>query len=112
MTDDTVQTVGQMLQVVTPVLGEVLTTEELAATSLRVIRQPAGHPIPPLETWPTLQNSDLLDEDTLLELHTFDYRRGSWMQGIETAADMRTRFRSELQDYVAESTFGWGQWRP
>ena len=112
MTDDLVRIVGEMLDVLMPVLSEISTAEELAATSLRVVRRPAGHPVPPLEAWPARQGGDPLDEDTLLELRTFDHRRGSWMQGIETAADMRTRFRSELQDHVAESAFGWGQWRP
>lgn len=52
-----------------------------------------------------------MTDDVLLEIKTFDYQRGSWMQGRETAAEMCERFRGELQDYVATGTCGWGQWR-
>lgn len=111
MSDALVRTVGEMLQTVTPALQEVLSDEELAATSTRVIRPTAGHTMLTMD-WPTLDADDVLDDDTLLDYRTFDDRGGSWMQGIETATEMYERFRSELQDFVAESKFGWGQWRP
>lgn len=106
-----VRTVGEMLQVVAPALREILTEQELAATTTRVLRQPAALLVPVTDTWPVLDDGDVLDDDTLLEVRTFDDRCGSWMQGRETAAEMFARFRSELQDHVAESAFGWGQLR-
>ncbi|MFD1721854.1 hypothetical protein [Amnibacterium endophyticum] len=103
---------GEMLDVVAPALREILSVEELAATSTRVIRQTAGHSMLTLEDWPTLTADDQLDDETLLAFQTFDDQGGSWMQGRETATQMYKRFRSELQDFVAESKFGWGQLRP
>lgn len=46
---------------------------------------------------------DALSDQTLLESRTFGNRGGSWMQGGETATEMDARFRSEFQDYIAES---------
>lgn len=112
MSDALVRTVGEMLRAVTPALREILSEEELAATSTRVVRQTAGHSISTMDDWPTLDTDDVLDDGTLLDYRTFDDRGGSWMQGRETATEMYERFRSELQDFVAESEFGWGQWRP
>lgn len=106
------KTVSQMLQVVTPALREILTPDELAATSTRVVRQTPG--LFPVE-WqirPVRMQEDTLDDRTLLEVRIFDDRCSSWMQGRETAIEMYERFRTELQDFVAESTFGWGELRP
>ena len=112
MTEQLVRTVREMLQVVAPALEEILTAEELAATSTRVIRQPAGESMLTIKDWPAVTSEDALSDETLLEFRTFEDWGGSWMQGRETAAEIYARFRSELQDYVAESKFGWGQWRP
>lgn len=112
MTNRRVRTVGEMLEVVAPALREILSAEELAATSTRVVRQTAEHSMLTLEDWPALTADDQLDDETLLAFQTFDDQGGSWMQGRETATEMYKRFRSELQDFVAESSFGWGQLRP
>lgn len=106
------KTVGQMLQVVTPALDEVLTADELAATSTRVVRQTAGQSPMEWQIRPVRRDEDTLDDRTLLEVRIFDDRCSSWMQGRETPVEMYERFRSELQDFVAESTFGWGELRP
>jgi hypothetical protein len=112
MADRRVRTVGEMLEVVAPALREILSAEELAATCTRVIRQTAEHSMLTLEGWPRLTADDQLDDETLLAFQTFDDQGGSWMQGRETATQMYERFRSELQDFVSESRFGWGQLRP
>ena len=101
-----------MLYVTAPAMRELLTAEELAATSTRVIRKADGHSMLTIKHWPTVDPDEELDDETLLEFHTFEDWGGSWMQGRETATEMYERFRSELQDFVAESRFGWGQWRP
>lgn len=107
-----VRTVGEMRQVIAAALVEILTDDELAATVLRVLQRPADQSMMTLEQWPERCESDLLDEETLLDFHVFDAHGGSWMQGSGTAAEMYARFRSELQDFVATSSFAWGQWRP
>lgn len=112
MAEPPVRTVGEMLRVVDRVLPEILTEEELAALTMRVLHVPDVATLQWLEQAPERLGSDLLDEQTLLVYGVHDDRGGSWMQGSETAAAMRERFRGELQDFVAESAFGWGQWRP
>ena len=112
MPDRIVRTVGEVLRIVAPALREILTEHELAATTIRAVRQPGDQQMPALETWPTLGNGDRLDDRTLLHIRTFVDSCGSWVQGRETASEMYERVRSELQDFVAESTFGWGQLRP
>ena len=111
MVDRLVRTVGEMLRVVESAMCEILSEDELGATSIRVTRETALDPITRLEDVSALDAEDELDDDTLLQFTVFDERGGSWMQGRETAADMHRRFRSELQDFVAESRFGWGQLR-
>lgn len=101
-----------MLEVIAPVLREILTVEERAATTTRVVRRTPGHRMLTLADWPVVPPEDELDDETLLVFRTFDEQGGSWMQGRETATQMVERFRSELQDFVAESRFGWGQLRP
>lgn len=112
MAEVVVRTVGEMLQVTAPALLEILTAAELGAMRIRVLRQPGGASMLTLADWPEVSVNDVLDDGTLLEFRTVDDWGGSWMQGRETAIEMYERFRSELQDYVAESKFGWGQWRP
>lgn len=112
MAEVLVRTVSEMLHVTAPALREILTAEELAATKLRVVRRTDGASMLTLKDWPKVNVNDVLDDGTLLEFRTFDDWGGSWMQGRETATAMYERFRGELQDYVAESKFGWGEWRP
>lgn len=112
VTEAPVRTVGEMLRVVERVLPEILTEEELAALTLRVLHMPELATLEEREQAPERDGSDLLDEQTLLVYGIHDDRGGSWMQGRESASAMRERFRGELQDFVAESAFGWGQWRP
>lgn len=58
MSDALVRTVGEMLQTATPALREILSDEELTATSTRVIRQTAGHSISRRDDWPTHRDRD------------------------------------------------------
>lgn len=106
-----VRTVGEMRLIIAPALAEILTPQECAATRLRVLHR-AGYSMADRARWPERGDTDRLDEMTLLDYVVFDDRGGSWMHDIETAPEMYSRFRSELQDFVAESRFGWGQWRP
>lgn len=40
-----------------------------------------------------------------------DEHMGFWIALIESSEQFRVRFRSELQDFIAERSFGWRQLR-
>lgn len=108
-----------MRQAMAPALREILTAEELAATTITAVREPPEardpehHVIPPFDQWPQVEDEALLDDQILLRVCTFSDSIGIWAGGgRETAEELHERFRSDLQDFVAESTFGWGQLRP
>lgn len=103
-------TVEELIEAVQPALREILTPEELAATTTKVPWAPdfmtgLGHR-------QTMSDNEPLRPEAMLEVRTLDEYQGIWIDGHETAAEVYERVRSDLQDFVAESKFGWGQLRP
>lgn len=64
-----------------------------------------------------LDNVELISEDDgslLAEFTAGDEQAGSWLRtpGVEiTVEDLAEQVFSDLQDFVAESSFGWGELR-
>lgn len=56
-------------------------------------------------------SSTIVSEDLLLRVVVFDEEMGFWLYPPEDASGFTARLRSELQDFVAESGFGWGELR-
>ncbi|GAA4755135.1 hypothetical protein GCM10025783_30360 [Amnibacterium soli] len=103
-------TVGEFMDAVQPALQEILSPEELAETTTRVTWSavaPTG-----LGRRRPMSDDEPLLPDALLEVRTLGEHKGIWVDGAETAAEAYERVRSDLQDFVAESKFGWGQLRP
>jgi hypothetical protein len=103
-------TVAELIQAVQPALREILTAEELAATTTRVTWAPDR--MTGLGRRRTMSDGEPLRPEALLEVRTLGEHQGIWVDGNETATEVYERVRSDLQDFVAESTFGWGQLRP
>ena len=86
--------------VVVPVLDQLLRPGELDQVGLE---PPVTGPWPPSEA-------------VLLRVVVVGEAFGSWAwtpgQVDETAAELRARLASDLQDFIAESGFGWAQLRP
>ncbi len=97
-------TVGELKVAIQPALQEILTAEELASTSVRVTDEST-----PLAS---LDDEQPLTESTQLQVFIMGESAILWVNGDETHEEVYTRVRSDLQDFVAESTFGWGQLRP
>ena len=87
-------------EVVTPVLDQLLRPGELES---------AGLTCPPPFSGPPLG-------DVLLSVVAGGESFGVWVwthgQLEETAAELRARLASDLQDHVVESRVGWGELRP
>ena len=49
MTDHVVRAVDEALRIMAPALREILAEHELAATTVRAVRQPRDQPMPALE---------------------------------------------------------------
>lgn len=96
--------VGGLKAAVAPALREILRAEELAAASVRVL-----HSAAPLSA---MDDGEALGPDTQLQVFVLGESCLAWVDGSESAEEVRARIRSDLQDFVAESTFGWGQQRP
>ena len=86
--------------VVTPVLDQMLRPGELDDVS--AIPTPTG-------PWPG-------SEGTLLRVVAAGepFHFWVWTPGVveETPAELRARLASDLQDFIAESRFGWAELRP
>lgn len=97
-------TVGELKSAIQPALREIFTADELAASSVRVTEEST-----PLTS---LDDQEPLTQSTQLQIFTMGESAILWVDGSESAEAVFARVRSELQDFVAESTFGWGQLRP
>ena len=97
-------TVGQLKSAIHPAVLEILTADEQAEMSIRVTRQSA-----PMTA---LDDAEQLTASTQLQVFTMGESAIIWVNGDETSDKVRTRVRSDLQDFVAESRFGWGRLRP
>ena len=103
-------TVAELRTAIAPALREILTSEELAATTVRVACWVAPLEGPPDEAW--LTDADEVGTDTMIVVTTLGETQGLWVDGSESPSELHERVRSDLQDFVAESRFGWGQLRP
>lgn len=98
------ETVGALKEAIAPALREILTPEELASASVRVLAPDA-----PLSA---LGDDRPLGPDLQLQVFVLGESCIVWVDVTESAHDAYERVRSDLQDFVAESSFGWGQLRP
>ncbi|WP_207343649.1 hypothetical protein [Arthrobacter sp. E3] len=55
--------------------------------------------------------STIISEDLLLRVFVYDEQIGFWLYPPEDTNGFIARLRRELQDFVAESGFGWGELR-
>lgn len=97
-------TVGDLKAAVAPALRGILTTEELASASVRVLAADA-----PLAS---LADDTRLGPEMQLQVLVLGESLVVWVDERESAQQAYERVRSDLQDFVAESAFGWGQLRP
>lgn len=108
--DPCVMTVAELIKAVQPALPEILTPEELAETTSTVTWAP--HFMTGLGRRQTMSDDEPLRPEAMLEVRILGEHQGIWGNGDETAIEVYERVRSDLQDFVAESRFGWGQLRP
>jgi hypothetical protein len=99
-----VMTVAELKAAIGPAVREILTAEEFRLSSVRVTSESA-----PLAS---LGDSEPLTQSTQLQVFVMGESAVIWVGGDETRDEVYTRVRSDLQDFVAESKFGWGQLRP
>lgn len=93
--------VEEILLAARPALEAILTSNELERTHLDVVttkREP-------------VTASTIISADLLLRVFVYDEEMGFWLYPPEGINGFAARLRSELQDFVAESGFGWGQLR-
>ncbi|WP_269936535.1 hypothetical protein [Arthrobacter sp. HY1533] len=93
--------VEDILLAARPALEAILTTKELEHTSMDVVTA-KGEPV---------TSSRIISADLLLRVFVHDEQMGFWLYPPEGASGFTARLRSELQDFVAESGFGWGELR-
>ena len=84
-----------------PALEAILTPNELERTHLDVVTT-RDEPV---------KSSTSISEDLLLRVIVCDEEMRFWLYPPEGAYGFTARLRSELQDFVAESGFGWGELR-
>ncbi|GAA5229582.1 hypothetical protein [Arthrobacter cryoconiti] len=93
--------VEEILLAAQPALEAILTPIELERTRLDVVttkREP-------------VTASTIVSADLLLRVFVYDEQMGFWLYPPEGINGFTTRLHSELQDFVAESGFGWGELR-
>ena len=93
--------VEEILLAARPALEAILTPDELEHTHIDVVTE-RGEPV---------TSSTIASADLLLRVFVFDEEIGFWLYPPEGADGFTARLRSELQDFVAESGFGWGELR-
>lgn len=93
--------VEEILLAAQPALEATLTPIELDLTRLDVVTT-KGEPVPA---------STIISADLLLRVFVYDEQMGFWLYPPEGINGFMARLRSELQDFVAESGFGWGELR-
>lgn len=93
--------VEEILLAARPALEAILTPDELEHTQIKVVTT-NGEPVP---------SSTLVSDDLLLRVVVYDEEMGFWLYPPEDANGFTARLRSELQDFVAVSGFGWGELR-
>lgn len=94
-------TVEDILLAAQPALEEILTPNELGRTHVDVVTT-KDQPVMSLA---------IAREDLLLRVVVFDGAMRVWLYPPGDANGFTVRLRSDLQDFVAESGFGWGMLR-
>ena len=93
--------VEEILLAARPALETILTPNELERTQLDVVTT-RDEPV---------TSSTIISEDLLLRVVVYGEEMRFWLYPPEGANGFTARLRSELQDFVAESGFGWGELR-
>lgn len=93
--------VEDILLAAQPALEEILTPKELERTRVDVVTT-KDEPV---------MSSAIISEDLLLRVVVCDESMRVWLYPPEDANGFTARLRSDLQDFVAESGFGWGELR-
>ena len=86
-----------------PVIRELLTEQELATLELSIRAAPDGA---------ALRGDFVIgtDEEWLVvTVHGEQFN--AWLASEKTDDENRDRFYSDLRDWIAETSFGWGQFR-
>lgn len=91
----------EILLAARPALEAILTPNELERTHMDVVTT-KGEPV---------GSSTIVSEDLLLRVVVYDEEMWFGLYPPEGANGFTARLRSELQDFVAESGFGWGELR-
>lgn len=95
-------TVAEALAAVDNAAREILSVDELANMRLRVEVTSVNASRSPSSMVPSGQQVIVV---------VFDDEARLWLNPEETVPELFVRARSDLQDFVAESRFGWGQRR-
>ncbi|WP_146070346.1 hypothetical protein [Arthrobacter sp. GMC3] len=93
--------VEEILLAARPALDAILTPNEIECTRVDVVTS----------KFEPVQSSTLVSDDLLLRVIVYDEAMGFWLYPPEDVDGFTARLRSELQDFVAESGFGWGELR-
>jgi hypothetical protein len=106
--DEVVRTVDDYLQdviprVYMPVMRELLTGEELTSVKLSIREFPDGAP--------QTGDTPIGEYDWTLFLEVHGETLFEPLFEPNTDEEIRARFYSDLQDWISETTFGWGQFR-
>jgi len=100
-------TAGDVHQALMPMFTTMLTDDELATLNYRVVRVDACRDEPPLR-----YDVDLDDVMSWIRWEIANEEGGSGSLHIEDGLDVLVRrVQSDLQDFIAESRFAWGQYR-
>lgn len=94
-------TVEDILLAARPAIEAILTPNELERSHLDSVTT-KDEPVTP---------STIISEALLLRVAVYDEQMRFWLYPPEGANDFRARLCIELQDFVAESVFGWGELR-
>ncbi|UIK88301.1 hypothetical protein [Arthrobacter polaris] len=93
--------VEEILLAAQPALEAILTPIELDRARLEMVTT-KGEPV---------TASTIVSADLLLRVFVYDEQMGFWLYPPEGISGFMARLSSELQDFVAESGFGWGELR-
>jgi hypothetical protein len=93
--------VEHILLAAQPALEEILTPNELGRTQVDVVTTKDE----------LVMSSANISEHLLLRVVVYDEAMRVWLYPPKDANGFTARLRSDLQDFVAESGFGWGELR-
>ncbi|KQS09913.1 hypothetical protein ASG04_04805 [Curtobacterium sp. Leaf183] len=103
---DEILEVSEVIALLRPMFHVMLTTPELATLTVEIVSIDDV-------TGPALDGDDLVEQNSAVVRWRILHERG-WSGGlwVEDGPDALVRnVQSDLQDFIAESEFGWGQLR-